>query len=214
MAVILSPGDHWPGRLRSDTLVHNTPLLSGFKKTKLKHGAVCLTSLVFRHLRFGQSPGVAPQCPHPSPELSVSMSYSLWSGTWVWWRYACRGSLPRSLLGKIEFNGRMPLSTRINQMSSSKLWPSIGIVQELEPMIIQQNHFPKLEIPILGPPGMAGARAGCPVSVFFLKPILGAAYKRDLKSAIYDAFCLPSYLSCNEGWLKGFTNKFYNSQLV
>ena len=76
MAVILSPGDHWPGRVRSDTLVHYTPLLSGFKKTKLKHGAVCLTSLVFRHLRFGQSPGVAPPCPHQSPELSVSMSYS------------------------------------------------------------------------------------------------------------------------------------------
>lgn len=56
MAVILSPGDHWP----SDTLVHNTPLLSGFKKTKLKHGAVCLTSLVFRHLRFGQSPSLDP----------------------------------------------------------------------------------------------------------------------------------------------------------
>ena len=46
---------------------------------------------------------------------------------------------------------------------------------------------------------MAGGRAGCPVSVFFLKPILGSAYKRDLKSAIYDAFCLLSYLSCNEG---------------
>ena len=24
-------------------------------------------------------------------------------------------------------------------------------------------------------------------------------------------FCPDSYLSCNEGWLKGFTNKFYNS---
>ena len=35
------------------------------------------------------------------------------------------------------------------------------------------------------------------------------SYKRDLKSAIYDGFCLLSYLSCNEGWLKGFTNKFY-----
>ena len=27
-------------------------------------------------------------------------------------------------------------------------------------MIIQQNHFPKLEIPILGPPGMDGGAGG------------------------------------------------------
>ena len=67
MAVILSPGDHWP----SDTLVHNTPLLSGFKKTKLKHGAVCLTSLVFRHLRFGQGPGVEYGMDPPSSLSNV-----------------------------------------------------------------------------------------------------------------------------------------------
>ena len=188
------------------TPVCSTPLLSGFKKTKLKHGAVCLTSLVFRHLRFGESLVRTPLVSPPPGSMSYSAGAELVT--------ICRGSLPRSLHGKIEFNGRMALSTRINQMSSSKLWPSLGIVLELEPMIIQQNHFPKLEIPILGPPGMDGGRAGCPVSVFFLKPILGAAYKRDLKSAIYDAFCLLSYLSCNEGWLKGFTNKFYNSQLV
>ena len=62
------PGAHW---LRSDTL------LSQFKKTKLKHGAVCLTSLVFRHLRSGQSPGV--EC--GPPELSVQCLTRLWSGT-------------------------------------------------------------------------------------------------------------------------------------
>ena len=37
------------------------------------------------------------------------------------------------------------------------------------------------------------------VSAFLLKPIRGAAYKRDLKSAIYDGFCPPVYLSCYEG---------------
>ena len=137
------------------------------------------------------------ESPHP-PALST-MSYSAVERNLCPVTICRDHSLPRSLHGKIEFNGRMPLSTRINKMSSLKRRPSPGIVQELEPMIIQQNHLPKLEIPILGPPGLAGARAGCPVSVFFLKPILGSAYKRDLKSAIYDAFCLLSYLSCNEG---------------
>lgn len=98
--------------------VCTTPLLSGFKKTKLKHGAVCLTSLVFRHLRFGES---LARTPLVSPG---SMSYSAGAELVT----ICRGSLPRSLHGKIEFNGRMALSTRINQMSSSKLWPSLGIV--------------------------------------------------------------------------------------
>ena len=65
-----------------------------------------------------------------------------------------------------------------------------------------------------GTTGCAGQDTARAVSAFFLKPILGAAHKRDLKSAIYDGFCLLSYLSCNEGRLKGFTNKFYNSQMV
>lgn len=65
-----------------------------------------------------------------------------------------------------------------------------------------------------GPPGAQCQDTTGPVSAFFLKPILGAAHKGDLKSAIYDGFCLLSYLSCNEGRLKGFTNKFYNSQMV
>ena len=109
-----------------------------------------------------------------------------------------RCSLPWSLHGKIKFNGRMPLSTRINKMSSTLLTinrniPRVGTDDN------PTKPFSKVGNSNFRTTGDGLGMTGCPVSVFFLKPIPGAAYKRDLKSAIYDAFCLLSYLSCNEG---------------
>ena len=91
------PGDHWPwpgpgeGEEWHWTL-DNTPLLSGFKKTKLKHGAVCLTSLVFRHLRLCQSLVCTRPPPSSPSECLTRLERNLCPVT------ICRGSLAATVI--------------------------------------------------------------------------------------------------------------------
>ena len=54
----------------------------------------------------------------------------------------------------------------------------------------------------------------CPNGGILLKTNTRSGLQKDLKSAIYDTFCLLSYLSCYVVALKGFTNKFYKWPVV